>query len=255
MIQLRRATRTRLSAHAICLSLLFAPTFSRADFDGAEIDMKKFLAAAKREMAPLKNKPQEVLFEDAAFSTDLMPVFDGAMLFAVGNETSVADKKGKYRLVFRLTLGNAKAGLALARFDENVYSIIVPDAIIVNLNPGTSIDDLKEIAESIKHEVGAQAELTILKALKRVMIDLKNPGVENYLAMVERLNTLPAITTKAVVAHNFEKYRMPIKLGALQTVTGKGRVDLDKLRDVAPQILAEGKSYAHKQSQIPNEFR
>lgn len=225
------------------------PTF--ASFDGAKVDLKKFLnsatAAFKSQNLPITSKPS-IFFRDAAFATDTEVLFDGAMLYVLGDKTPLIDGYGTYAYGYRFMPSTGKSELVLIQQDIQNSRIIVPEALLIRMKIGASNEDFLRVYQDLMSRLdGSKFNITPLKRLKQFAIDLSNPSASDLIELFSKVQNVDG-----VVSLNAEKYRTEFEFGMPQRLPSEGVVNFDKLRNVVPKYLnLQGKSFKTDQSKLP----
>lgn len=242
--------KTIFAPIAISVATLFLSLSSFAAFDGAEVDLKKFVASAQAAFRSqgLPESVSEVYFRDAAFATDTHMLFDGAMLYVLGEKAPVSDSFGSYAYGYRFMPSTGNSELLLIQIGSKNSRMIIPEAVMIRLGRDISPDDFRQAYERIVSQLDASKyQVAVFKNLKHIAIDIKKPSI---VSLIEVLNL--AKKFGGAVSLSSEKYRTEFEFGPPQRLPTEGIVDLDKLRDVVPKYLIERNlPFKTTQSKLP----
>ncbi len=228
--------------------LLFSQ-FSFAAFDGANVDLVKFRKDASKALEDqgLPSQISDTQFQDAAFAVDTPTLFDGAMLWALGREVQLREgANNSYRLAYRLMLGTGKTSVVLANLGNNTVQVVVPESLFVIFPRFTPREYIESASKKLEEQLGTEKySFSVLGSVKRIAIDFKEQTVANLLELIAKTDKLDKDIQIGFV---FEKYRTEFNFGKIQSLNFQESADLDKLRDVVSKYVAQGKVFAHSQS-------
>lgn len=242
----------KLYINILTLNFLFTIFFAtaQADFDGAPISLDAFASAAKVALAEHKVEASsgEIVFQDAAYSTDQEPLYDGAILAYV-SERRIKIGQEELNVSYRLSLVNGVTDVVFTSFSDNFRSVGFSGLKIIP-SKGQSLQEVVSLVESLN----TSGNVVALDAINLVLVTWNETSIKQLLTVAEELNNaFPSITLEL----EKEVYRLPATFGKVTRLhLGEDeKVDLDQLRDIVPTFVKEGWRFSTAQSFIPAEFQ
>ena len=233
------------------LLIVFYSLNSFASFDGALINLDKFEDESKS-MLSLKNidTSGRSFFQDGAFSTDLQPLFDGASLFYISNETFTVNSK-PLSFAYQLKLIDGSRNLVLIDVGNGHRRVDLLKGLIVTLKEDSSIEQTRKTVSYLKNKFPA----TIIEAYEFLgIINIKWESF-NKQTVADAVSFIYEELNPQNVSMDYELYRLQISFGEKTFFPFERIVDLDLKRDVVKPFLNEGLAFTTEQSFIPSHLK
>ncbi len=241
---------------ALSISFSSVTIFAEESFTGACIDLKAFAELAARKISGDTERSQGVIvFQDAAYSVDLQPSFDGASLFFISQPKYTVDKLN-YNMAIRLSLHSGKIVPVLLRIEDGSRVVGFVDQVMVSLGK-KSVTEIGKVSRDLHRILGDGFRISEeLSGIGILLIHNENERVRDLVwAVTTARDFFKSEKREASVSLNNEIYRTPFEFGKAQDLSEQKISDLDRLRDVTRQKLNEGVHFATLQSTIPEPLK
>lgn len=234
----------------ILLSLL-ASMATASPASAKQLSLQKFVTKAKSQIGNVLSTSVtggEVLFQDGAGSTNLLPIYDYASLFFVAEGGSFQNFSEGVRVAYRLSLQG---------FEEIVLVNITPSGQsgLLVYKAGESIITLTDNADpAVVDQLIKDAQLKVqgasIQNLKEIGVIVVNSEVTD---MIKILNVISSSHVVKDVSLSEETYRVPFTFDEPVRMQQVGSINPDDFRTVTAELKAQGLPFT-TETTIPKEL-
>lgn len=233
-------------------------------FNGACILIPKFHKEGRAHMgSEIGPHHAELQFQDAVYSADLPPLYDGAALFYLTDHVLNHHQSNlpPLKAAYRLSLASGETDTILLYTQDHTRLVAFTDQILISYQAKISRElirqEIRRLQPKLKNRYFISDDLATIGMIRVMNITQNLKDLEILIEIIQKHYQETAPSLGASVSLNHEMYRSPFRFGPLHPISSQEfAVDLDPLRVITKPLAEQQKMpFITPSSRLPSRLK